>query len=124
MKRSLLAASLLCTVSFAGQAQIIGHGVGVHDSCGSFLSAFKKAGPDRAIRLGNGETYPTMTNHYMAWVQGFVTATNMTRPDNGQIDTDREGLAGWIKNYCEKHPEQTLNMATIALVRALPIGFQ
>lgn len=124
MKRPLLAAALLCAVSFSGQAQVIGHGVGVYDSCGSFLAALKKAGPDRLMRMGNGETYPAMSNYYMAWVQGFVTAINMTRPQQGQIETDREGLAGWLKNYCETHPEQTLNMATIALVRALPAGFQ
>ncbi|MFY3531313.1 hypothetical protein [Achromobacter denitrificans] len=125
MKNSLAAAAMLCVMSFPSQAQsFAAHGIGVQDSCGSFTSALKKHGPGVMWKMRDGEMLGTMSYTYMSWVLGFVTATNLVRPEKGQIMTDREGIAGWLNKYCEQHPELTISEATIELVRALPAGFQ
>jgi len=92
------------------------HGLGA-DSCGSYIVALSENKPTAAIRMG-GHAYLPMANAYTQWILGFVTLANLrASPGNGQILVDVNGIAAWIKNYCEANPSSALSAAASAFVR-------
>lgn len=104
----------------APHAQVMAHGVGAFDSCGSLVAAMEKYSPTQLLRNhSSGEVYGTPTTRYMDWIDGFVSAANTFRQDHEQISVDREGKALWMKNYCERNPERSIFSAASEMVSIL-----
>jgi hypothetical protein len=57
----------------------------------------------------------------LAWVAGFFSAIKMYMPNDRDIfsHTDPEHIKLWIRDYCTKHPTDTLIEATKALYEEL-----
>jgi hypothetical protein len=113
MRRALLALVTLALIEATGaQAHSAGGGgftvLGIgNKSCGSWVSDSKsKNGAD-------------LVNE--AWVLGFLSAYNEfgPEPDDVTAQTDVNGVAGWIDNYCTGHPLDTVSLATQALINEL-----
>lgn len=57
------------------------------------------------------------TDSAISWVLGFLTAKGK---DGVQLSqTDSNSVGSWLTNYCQIHPQVTLNDAAFALVMAL-----
>lgn len=114
------ALSLLFTsthVSAIESNQWVISGIG-GDSCASYVLALSESRPTAAIIM-EGKTFYTTANAYTQWINGFITATNLTRePGQGQIQVDVNGIALWIKNYCEANPSESIVMGAGAFIRA------
>ena len=109
----------IALLAFPAASEVMGQGVGITDSCGSVVQAFKRHAPGTEW-VYRGELYPTESTNYMTWVQGYITAENFHRDEPNQIRVDRAGVAGWIENYCRKHPTQLLLHATMEFIRTTP----
>ena len=52
-----------------------------------------------------------------AWVQGFVTAYNVYRPqDSTAKPMDSRAMVAWVDNYCDANPLKDISDAAKALV--------
>jgi hypothetical protein len=72
-------------------------------SCGSWTSTSKR-------------------NNYQdeAWLFGFITAYNMYIMKTSITGaTDKQGLAGWVDNYCRTHPLNSIFDAAVELIEEL-----
>lgn len=86
------------------------------DTCGTYVLALQKHQP-MAIMDWQGENYGTPSYVYSQWIAGYVSAQAM----NGRPITylgDINGMAMWIKNYCEKNPTETVFGAAVNFVEA------
>lgn len=86
-------------------------GVGA-ESCGSYVLAIQKNGPASSLEW-KGERYSTPTKTYVQWIAGYVSAHNAMklidgRGDEQVVGVDLNGMALWIKNFCEKNPTVTI----------------
>lgn len=120
MKNGVLVVALAGCVS-AGAADtpqwvVIGLGI---DSCASYVLALDDDRPTAAIKM-EGKDYYTSANAYTQWINGFVTAANMSGPQElkYQIHVDVNGIALWVKNYCAAHPSDSIVSGAGAFVRA------
>ncbi|MBK6386195.1 MAG: hypothetical protein IPF71_04975 [Rhodoferax sp.] len=86
------------------------------DSCASYVLALHENRPTAAIEM-EGKTYYTMANAYTQWITGFVTAANMSGQPTRQIKVDVNGIALWVKNYCDANPSENIVAAASAFVR-------
>lgn len=103
---------LLGTVAKAAEAdQYAVNGIG-NDSCASFVLSLSDYQPTNAI-VTRGKTYYTMANAYTQWLAGFITAGS-----NGTNRGDVNGIALWIKKYCEANPSEMLVFGAGAFIRA------
>ncbi|HJW40697.1 MAG TPA: hypothetical protein VJ476_05625 [Rhizomicrobium sp.] len=53
------------------------------------------------------------------WISGFFSAVNFFAEPNGSLHggiDDRDGMLGWIDNYCREHPSDPLFVAAADLV--------
>ena len=114
---------LMVAVVTCADAQAIGPnqwmivGLG-NDSCGSYTIALAEDPSISAVNR-NGKIYFTMANAYAQWLNGFVTAINLTgKPGPGQITVDVNGIALWARNFCAANPAEPLNAAAGAFIRA------
>lgn len=120
LRNCLVITAMASTIPLGqGHAQVYGQGVAMTDSCGAFVSAVQKNDPGEEWVMPDGTHYATMAYLYMTWVAGYLTAENMHRTQERQIRVDRDGLAGWLKIYCEKHPAQTIQQAVYAMAHEL-----
>lgn len=88
------------------------------DSCASYVLALSENRPTAAITY-DGKTYYTTANAYTQWITGFVTAGNLAgKPGQGQIQVDVNGIALWVKQYCEANPSEAIVTGAGAFVRA------
>lgn len=110
---------LLCTAAKAvepGQYAVDGIG---GDSCASFVLSLADDEPTSGIVTG-GKTYFTMANAYTQWLAGFITAGGQ-----GANRVDVNGMALWVKKYCEANPSEILAIGAGAFIRAhhlLPVS--
>ena len=113
MRRALIALITLVLLDATGmQAHSDNRGgftvLGIgNKSCGSWVSDRKsKSGVDLID---------------VAWALGFLSAYNQfgPEPDDVTAQTDVNGIAGWIDNYCTDHPLDTVSLATQALINEL-----
>jgi hypothetical protein len=62
-----------------------------------------------------------LANGYILWIEGFVTATELSHPSivpaAKQIDSD--AIAGWVDNWCAAHPLDKISNAANALTVTL-----
>jgi hypothetical protein len=92
-------------------------GIG-NDSCASYVLALNVDQPAAAM-VAQGKTYFTMANAYSQWLGGFVSAVNSSRKSGPeQIKVDMNGIALWVKNYCETHPSERLVYGAGAFINA------
>ena len=88
------------------------------DSCASYVLALSENRPTAAI-THDGKTFYTTANAYTQWITGFVTANNLaSKPGLGQIAVDVNGIALWVKQYCEVNPSEPILSGARAFVRA------
>ena len=81
-------------------------GIGAEDSCASYMVALSGRKPAEAVA-------------HTQWLAGFVSAINaFSRPGKGQIQVDVNGIALWVKAYCDTHPSEKLLVAASAFARA------
>jgi len=116
----LLAAALLLSplAEAAESPQWVVLGIGT-DSCASYTLALDADRPTAAIKM-DVKVYYTTANAYAQWLSGFVTAANMSGPEDlkYQINVDVNGVALWVKNYCVQYPSEPIVAAAGAFVRA------
>ena len=108
-------------VAFTAQAQkgeMLVSGVGV-ESCATYSLALSENRPSSAISM-NGKKYFTEANAYTQWLVGFVNAANwinsaaIVSNDSGKrqklkdMSVDVNGVALWVKNYCDANPTKTI----------------
>ena len=117
-----IAALLITTSTNAQEFAIWGAG---QDSCGSYVLALQKYRPMEMLSW-QGENYSTPSHRYAQWISGYVSAVNRMRVDLGfsQIayKGDINGMALWIKNYCDQHPAELIVSGVDNFVRAYTQG--
>lgn len=91
--------------------QYVVNGIG-GDSCASFVLSLSDYQPTNAIVTG-GKTYYTMANAYTQWLAGYITAGSQ-----GANRVDVNGIALWVKKYCEANPSESLVFGAGAFIRA------
>jgi hypothetical protein len=65
---------------------------------------------------------------YRAWMLGFLSGIGIAsitwQPHGQSVDpltgTDKDGVLGWVDNYCQAHPLDLIAAAGWAFVRAHP----
>lgn len=123
MKRAglLVALALHSLPSAAGDVRpwpvaVVGLGA---DSCASYVLALEDDRPSTAVTFG-AKTYLTMANAYMQWASGFITAANWGGISGGRevSPVHFDGIAIWIKNYCEANPTHALALGAAAYAQA------
>jgi hypothetical protein len=119
MKNGVIVVALAGCISAraADTPQWVVTGLG-NDSCASYVLALDDDRPTAAINM-DGKDYYTAANAYTQWINGFVTAANMSGPQGFkyQIHVDVNGIALWVKNYCAAHPSDPIVSGAGAFVR-------
>lgn len=115
MRKSVWLTIPFCFICTAVRAvepiQYAVNGIG-NDSCASFVLALSDYQATNAIVTG-GKTYFTMANAYTQWLAGFITAGSQ-----GANRVDVNGIAMWVKKYCEANPSEMLVFGAGAFIRA------
>jgi hypothetical protein len=75
-----------------------------------------------AARKGDDDISKTEAAVYFSWAEGYLTAIQQALPEvnKGVRQTDADGLAGWLDDYCAAHSLDNLAAASQAL--ALELG--
>ena len=106
------------TASYAQQANVSAPG---SHSCGKYLEAVHghAAGAGRQIEHPQEGRFSDDHTLYMAWLEGFFTATNLwvLNEPNVRIKSDDAAIDVWIRKWCEKNPTKTLFQAAAEFVR-------
>ena len=73
------------------------------------------------IWLGERQSDGPTAWYHEQWVLGYVTAFNRWEFErsNVSLNVSNEQLFHWIDEYCHRNPQQSLSLATEALVWAL-----
>ncbi len=73
------------------------------------------------IWLGERQSDGPTAWYHEQWVLGYVTAFNRWEFErsNVSLNVSNEQLFTWIDEYCHRNPQQSLSLATEALVWAL-----
>jgi hypothetical protein len=88
----------------AGTIEVMGAGA---KSCGSWVS-------DRSNNAAWTDG---------SWVLGYVTAeeedSSMAETGSVSVNTDADGLFGWLDDYCRANPTESIHQAAAALIQAV-----
>jgi hypothetical protein len=108
MRRLILAAALLCTIS----------GALARDASGSFETVGAKS---CAAFMRDHKAQGWAYNADTAWVTGYLTAYNALSPDTSNIlgETDVSGAMLWLQKYCQSFPTRGLADGMLALTAHL-----
>ncbi|MBD9599410.1 hypothetical protein IB252_06160 [Pseudomonas sp. PDM10] len=100
MKKGMMAAAALVGTLASGSAMAGAkiYGLGA-TSCGTFISYTK-----------------SIQEPYMFWFNGFATMASAQSGIDYFEGTDNEGRLLWIRNYCQTHPLDLFNDASVALM--------
>jgi hypothetical protein len=87
-------------------------GVGTN-SCGQFIASIGNRPPGmiRSRRTPDGDLLESENTEYLSWLLGFVSGVNATSEEQQQVQVrqlDPAGLDLWMRNWCNKHPTQTV----------------
>ena len=92
-------------------------------SCREFLQA---ADDERNLKPLDSSPNAHYSDAYIAfdqYAQGFLSAENLTRAANNQmqvnVNDDFTGELTWLENYCRAHPQDNYGTAVINLMTAL-----
>ena len=87
-------------------------------SCGTYSLALNKRSPSTVLEY-EGERLAPPALSYATWLAGFVSGVNSQRDPNSQIKgMDRNGIAMWVKRYCDDNPTRLLIEAAQLFVAA------
>jgi hypothetical protein len=103
--RTVAIVGLLISSIAAGATIILGPGAA---SCGTWI--------------GDRQRNEARSQLNQAWVQGFVTARNVYKPqaeENMPKPMDSRAMVAWIDNYCDANPLKDISDAAKALVEDL-----
>jgi hypothetical protein len=90
-----------------------------NDLCGKYLAAAHDHPPGKGRALDRPEgQYSDEHSRYMAWVDGFLSATNWWVMDAERNDIQNDGAAidVWTRKWCEQNPTKHLIEAASAFV--------
>src|SRR4051794_16982599 len=94
--RAVVLAAALMGVAAASQAQVRALGPGVGVSCGVWLEARTDAEGPLVFGL-------------LSWVLGYISGAAVYGSVGDVLrDTDLDGVATWLDNYCRAHPAEYL----------------
>lgn len=108
-----MVAAVLMTISKPAFPQAVPiYGVG-NQSCGAFIAATTGFGPGQVGTITNGsEKYYSLNALFNQWALAFVTAGNINKADN--IDVDLPGIDLWVRNWCNRNPTSFFVNALVA----------
>src|SRR4051794_18486021 len=96
VSRVLVVLAVLMAVTTASQAQVRALGPGVGVSCNVWLEA--RSDPEGPLVFG-----------LLSWVLGYITGAAVYGSVGDVLrDTDLDGVATWLDNYCRAHPTEYL----------------
>jgi hypothetical protein len=104
------------TASYAQQANVSAPGA---HSCGKYLEAVRGHAPGKGREIDHPQEGRFSDDHtlYMAWLEGFFTATNLwVLNEPNSIRGDQSAIDVWIRKWCEQNPTKTLVEAAYAFV--------
>jgi hypothetical protein len=101
-------AALTATASYGQDIHVHSWG---NDSCGKYLAAVYGHRPGAPMGFSDRQQGQFYDGHtiYMAWLGGFLSATNMwvTQDPNG-IKDDKAAIDVWVRKWCEQNPTKPL----------------
>ena len=80
-------------------------------SCGKFIGALGDLPPGK-YREKSG--FVSENKAYTEWLMGFVMGYSAAH--GGDLKTDPAGLDLWMRNWCNKHPTQTVAQGAVAFI--------
>ena len=87
-------------------------------SCGTYSLALEENSPSTIMKYKGEELAPSALT-YAIWLTGFVSGVNSQRDPKSQIKgMDRNGIAMWVKRYCDDNPTRLLIDAAQLFVAA------
>jgi hypothetical protein len=115
---TVIAALTLSTACYAQDGKLSLYGLGAN-SCGQYLAAVHGHPPGKARALNRPEgRYSDDHFRYMAWLDGFFSATNILVDERNQLKVDAAAIDVWIRKWCEQNPTQPLVEAASAFASA------
>jgi hypothetical protein len=112
-----VAALILSYGTTAGYAQkTFVYAPGTH-SCEQYLAAVNGHPPGIGKEITHPQDGRFSDDHsvYMAWLHGFLSATNVWVTDEpNSIQSDGAAIDVWIRKWCEQNPTKTLAEAAWA----------
>jgi hypothetical protein len=117
------AAMIWGTVAHAEPVRVAGIG---NLSCGKFIASIGKRAPGEIMTTRNGDLV-TENAEYLQWLLGFVTGFNSAvaayndalvgKEQQQQVRIiDLSGLDLWMRNWCDKHPVQSIYYGGVAFI--------
>jgi hypothetical protein len=80
--------------------------------CGQFIATIGKLPPGRMNKMQTHDgDLVTENTGYVEWLAGFVSGFNFAQGGAQEMQVIRIDLAGmdlWMRNWCNKHPTQTV----------------
>jgi hypothetical protein len=115
-KQLIYSIAALCLLGSGGGAHaesgttfVIGAG---HDSCGQFIATIGKHPPGKVQSMPTGDgNFVSENAMYQQWLMGFVSGYNAGRVSEQVEDIDLAGMDLWMRNWCNRHPTQTVFFA-------------
>jgi len=108
-------------LSYGAAANAQGRGVFIYDpgnqSCGKYLAAVRGHAPGTASAIDrHSRRYSDDHYLYMAWLGGFLSATNwwVMDAEHNEIRADGSAVDVWIRKWCEQNPTRRLIEAASA----------
>jgi len=119
--RTLLAVLLLLPASAVAQHKVATFGITSRTSCGQFVAALEGHPPNTfVVKQISGVNYWSEDALMMEYVFGFLTAVNVRRDHDHQIQSDNPSLVSWFRNWCTKNPTRRLLDAVDAFTTETP----
>jgi hypothetical protein len=121
--RSLILGLLLLTADVAEAGSsffVIGSG---QDSCGKFIATIGDLPPGkyRNVDTATG-VFVSENSEYQEWLEGFVSGFNYRSGGNLEQQVtkiDAAGLDLWMRNWCNKHPTQTVSQGAMTFINEM-----
>jgi len=101
----LLAALLLLPITTRGDEAIVSYGRGTSTDCGQFIAAMEA---HKVMQQRDGVPRVGERALVMEYVYGLLTGLNMSRDRAHQMITDNAAVELWLRNWCAKHPTNSL----------------
>jgi hypothetical protein len=111
----LLAAMIWGAVAHANTIVI---GIGT-SSCGKFIASIGNNPPGKIEKIHTPDgDFLSENAEYNQWLLGFVSGFNFAHDDDlgQQVKVDFAGMDLWIRNWCNKHPMNTVSQAAYAFI--------
>ena len=118
------AAMIWGAVAHAEPGDFVGLGAG-QDSCGRFIASIGNAPPGsyRSWNTAKG-VLVSENKEYQEWLAGFISGINVMVATIGKEEqqvrpVDGAGLDLWMRNWCNKHPTNSVVEGAMAFVNEM-----